>query len=227
MSENVNIGILSTPSGNGGKIEIADNINFFNTYLLNFTHTQNRKHSVIQNNSSDMGMYVFGGPDNTNDENYNILEQHGSYLALKGINALENPGTFALNSINPDTKERYQLAGLNYGILLWRGNRILSTIEQKSLGSGSWYRIYDDGFIEQGGVGTVSSVGDYSSTITLYKPYKSTIYTIQLTELSESYSGVNTLGIYGSKRTKESFTVLINNIDANGSSGFVWYCAGY
>lgn len=64
---------------------------------------------------------------------------------------------------------------------------IQCVVEEYSSGS-SWYRIYSDGWCEQGGR-TVSSSGSGFETVTLLKPYTNTNYSLSVTNLSGGSRG--------------------------------------
>ena len=83
----------------------------------------------------------------------------------------------------------------------------------------SWYRIWSDGWIEQGGKGTGVA------TISLLKAFSDTNYTLQVTRLAQSENVPFARSI-----AKNSFVVgwkIINQVlDSNGVA-FSWYACGY
>lgn len=85
----------------------------------------------------------------------------------------------------------------------------------------SWYRVYSDGWCEQGGLATTTISGDI--TITLLKPYKDLNYTISYTAQSENneYAKVGTSDI-----TVSGFTAYWNG-DSTTSRGIYWHTMGY
>lgn len=92
-------------------------------------------------------------------------------------------------------------------------------VTQKYVSGTSWYRIWSDGWIEQGGKGTGVA------TISLLKAFSNTNYTIQITRLAQSENVPFARSI-----ANGSFIVgwkIANQvIDANGVA-FSWYACGY
>ena len=82
-----------------------------------------------------------------------------------------------------------------------------------------WYRIYSDGWIEQGGLGPSHS-GE--KTITLYKPYSNANYTIIQTPYSSAGSGSFSSAI--KSQTNTSFVLAV---ESNYANGFYWTTCGY
>lgn len=91
----------------------------------------------------------------------------------------------------------------------------------------SWYRVWSDGFIEQGGTLTFTSTASIIRVITFNKPFASSMIGLSLmagrnfgasTEAEYSY------GVYGYSTTKVSF----NAWKENGSATTLWwYANGY
>ena len=82
-----------------------------------------------------------------------------------------------------------------------------------------WYRVYSDGWIEQGGQGA-SGTGD--KTITLYKTFTNTSYTI----VHSPYSSAGA-GSYSSALKTQTNSTFIVNVESNYVNGFYWYACGY
>ena len=86
----------------------------------------------------------------------------------------------------------------------------------------SWYRIWSDGWMEQGGYYITEASG--SGTVTLIKPYSSTDYAISVTGLH----ALETLSQWHTKAcrpiTKNSFNIISNQAATLGS---FWETSGY
>ena len=83
-------------------------------------------------------------------------------------------------------------------------------IESYQNGS-NWYRIYSDGWIEQGGVaGTEfsTSASGSNQTITLLKPFANTNYTVSLTMSTTNNNIDPAAQLKMISKTKTSFTTL-------------------
>ena len=81
----------------------------------------------------------------------------------------------------------------------------------------SWYRLWSDGRIEQGGLTTGS---ENSFTVTLLKPYTTETYTVLLTILNTVTNSENNAKV--KTRTASDFTVYA---EAN-ERPMMWYCCG-
>lgn len=86
----------------------------------------------------------------------------------------------------------------------------------------SWYRIWSDGWFEQGGqVGVVNGSG--GTTIALIKNYSDANYCLQVTSIATSITWVQMVDAHIVNKTNSSFRVIANlyNNSAN------WYTCGY
>lgn len=112
--------------------------------------------------------------------------------------------------------------------------------DKPTIGSGSiidewhdaseWYRVWSDGFIEQGGV---SNVSNGLSTITLKKPFANIHYHVSttITEDSPNWAVLCTKYPLSSPKTTSSFTLKCSwaneRADRIASTDLTWYAAGY
>ena len=72
---------------------------------------------------------------------------------------------------------------------------------------GNWYRLYSDGWIEQGGiVGTTTTSGYPTYTITLLKPMADTMFNVQVTGRYTAKTAES--GNYCHARTTTSISVI-------------------
>lgn len=83
----------------------------------------------------------------------------------------------------------------------------------------SWYNLYSDGWLEQGGLGPS---GTGNKTITLYKPYSKANYTIIQTPYSASGAGS-----YSSAIKSQTNTSFVLAVESNYDVGFCWTTCGY
>jgi hypothetical protein len=87
----------------------------------------------------------------------------------------------------------------------------------------SWYRVWSDGFVEQGGF--VNSPYGQVVTITLNRPLNTTNYTILLGPVGGSESSVR---VQPSNETKTSFqTARYYSGNGKGSGSLYWEALGY
>lgn len=122
--------------------------------------------------------------------------------------------TLGLKNINMMSKERYD------GIEEPATDELYAVAtETYSDGDGNWYRIYPDGWCEQGGFSGTKG----ETTITLLKPYLSKNYTITLGLISAYTGSGQTLSNTGIKtKTNTGFTLTS---DVNTSKD--WRTCGY
>ena len=88
----------------------------------------------------------------------------------------------------------------------------------------SWYRVYDDGWCEQGGDYTLSS-NNGSISISFLKPFNNTIYSILVSkQVDNNYDQ----SVYVPKIRTRSTTGFIGacNVDVSNSL-FIWQASGY
>ena len=89
---------------------------------------------------------------------------------------------------------------------------VVETFESGS----SWYRVYDDGWVEQGGRG---STANSTTTITLLKPYRDTNYSVT--------AGNNTSAAYASPCACNIYSNSQIQIRCGGSVEWMWQACGY
>ena len=91
----------------------------------------------------------------------------------------------------------------------------------------SWYRVWSDGWIEQGGqIGKVGT--DQTVTVTLLQPFSTTNYFVSNTNLagnvgSGSDPSCNSVGV----RNTSGFQLMQDQTVGNGIIGCIWYACGY
>lgn len=103
---------------------------------------------------------------------------------------------------------------VNFSSSAGMANRLSPAVVTETYKSGSnWYRVWSDGWIEQGGRGG----GDYSKTY--LKAFSDTNYTLMLTSFSTDGSNDNCIA---KSITKTGFTAFVET----NNSGF-WYACGY
>jgi hypothetical protein len=87
----------------------------------------------------------------------------------------------------------------------------------------SWYRVYSDGWCEQGGF----SAGDNWRTVTFLKPFTDTQYSIQLTCCANGRDGDSgTVQVNSSNKTTSTMYISAWGATISGE-GIYWECKGY
>lgn len=93
-------------------------------------------------------------------------------------------------------------------------------VETYSDAAGNWYRIYSDGWIEQGGLYVGNN--NQSGTLTLLKPYSDLDYIINLQQNRNGGATTNSPTIYG----KTTSTITFQNWATDGTRGGMWRACG-
>lgn len=116
----------------------------------------------------------------------------------------------------------------NTGILLnWLNTDGIRTVVETYSSGSSFYRVYSDGWIEQGGVYSGSYTADGIYTITLLKAMSSADYYYTALGQANGSSATSNWGTgapYLSTRTTTSFQIISDAIQF--STGMSWYVCG-
>ena len=93
-----------------------------------------------------------------------------------------------------------------------------SYVIDSSFGTSSWYRVWSDGYIEQGGKATLSSG---SKTVTFLRAYSGTDYSVFINgTTSQATPGIH----YDSPKTNSSVKICLNGAT---SEVVFWRAVGY
>jgi hypothetical protein len=104
-------------------------------------------------------------------------------------------------------------------------NNVKYIVESWQSGT-SWYRIWNDGWIEQGGV--VSNT-TRTTAVTFHKAFTTTNYNIQttLTQCATDWSATVSNGVVGGSKTTTGFTLQTWYNSSNTTGKNDWYACGY
>ena len=94
-------------------------------------------------------------------------------------------------------------------------------IVEESHDGTEWYRVWSDGWTEQGGI--TSTFGATDITVSLSKSFSNTNYTVTLATLYSSNGMTNDGGYVKSKATTE----FIIHSEATAVKAAMWYACGY
>ena len=181
------------------------------------TYKSGARIKFADNTSTDTPVIRHGGSEGS--RSFNIYargsnETLGSYLSLsidgRSFDLCAGDGT-----------NKYILIGRSNGELTWGAKPIITLVESWVSGD-NWYRVYSDGWVEQGGKCNNTESAQY--TATLFKEMKNSSYTplVCMTTTSDRIIKV-------SARTTSTFTVEIQN-RGNGAiltGHFHWVVCGY
>lgn len=98
-------------------------------------------------------------------------------------------------------------------------NNKVAVVTQNYVNGTSWYRVYSDGWCEQGGFNA-----NYGGTITLLKKMSNNTYTCLCCHNGSSAKGEGVIHAYN--KTTTSFNVGLS-ISTSGMYGYSWYVSGY
>ena len=146
-----------------------------------------------------------------NDENVYVVADAG-FVVYTGCS---NDGATSKKAIATDTNGNVTILG---NVIPNNGSG--ATVKQTYKSGTTWYRVWSDGFIEQGGTVAISEW--QIPTITLPKAFTNTNYTICVSGIS--YSGsYHAIGCLQAKTTTTFKHYFYNNQGINPS----WYACGY
>lgn len=92
--------------------------------------------------------------------------------------------------------------------------------------NGNWYRVYSDGWCEQGGATSVGA--DAPITVTLLKAYTNNLYSVQITiNGTASSPNSNTFPYQALGKTTSSFIVANYNSGPADNNYYQWEAKGY
>lgn len=104
------------------------------------------------------------------------------------------------------------------------GNLVKAFVKDSWISGTSWYRVWSDGWIEQGGR---ASLNECSSTAyTLHKPFSNTDYFISASQYNVSTAGDAEMGVGCSPTSTTQFNAFCHYINPN-TMNFMWYACGY
>lgn len=124
-----------------------------------------------------------------------------------------------LKNFNILTKEKYdEISDLALNELY--AVETPAVVETYSDDDGNWYRVYSDGWVEQGGL--YKGNNNQSGTLTLLKPYSDLNYIINLQSNRNGAAAINAPVIYG----KTTSTITFQNWVTDGVNGGMWQACG-
>lgn len=144
---------------------------------------------------------------------------------------LHMDGSFDLTAFNAEEgQSQHILRGTTDGRLLWREQNMIFVKESWVSGT-SWYRVWSDGYIEQGGWygASASALTDKFITIQLFKPYQTTNYystnIIRYTGSTGNWgSGCGGVGA----NTTTTVQFMFDGLDGSSPvTGFYWMTNGF
>ena len=141
----------------------------------------------------------------------------GNTTNYEGVTDVVNQGMEILEQVNQGIEQME--AGLELKVDKSSMQEVPCIVETYVNGY-SWYRVYSDGWCEQGGGSYQSSNGGHrNTTVTLLKPFIDTNYSISITSRFNSSTGEGTN--YFANPQTTSFTAYICGY------GFTWQACGY
>ena len=141
------------------------------------------------------------------------------YIQLFAGSRTSHAGRIDISAKNADGSSNQTLS-LNpvSGNTSLNGKPVITLVDSWSDGNGNWYRKYNDGWIEQGGVATI-----YAS-VTFGIPFSNTNYTILLTK--KEY-GANAWPVNVLKDSQKTTGFTTDAYAMASSNTIYWYACGY
>lgn len=178
---------------------LCGSITYTSGGITNTSHAGNLAFSCSGGTDNGTGYLTLYGKDNVN----------GS-LAVLG--ASSGDGTLARLKVTPTT-------------LTWQDQPVLTLVASWRSGN-NWYRKYSDGWIEQGGVVSVSH--NTLATVTCHTAFTSSSYTVLCGLVTNSGQFGDDVTCNVQSRTTTSFTVFPFDAGENtGTADMCWYACGY
>lgn len=186
----------------GQKTYNIDGYNIYKSTVMDITNEPTEAHSLGINYADKNG--------NVHGQSFLRTESNGN--VVQSIACLNHSQTsWAQFSVGFDSSDN-MFAYLN-------GNLIKGFIKETYNSGTNWYRVWSDGWIEQGGFCYPKTSA--TVTVTLLKAYSNTNYNITL---AAYWSGGHPENVNNSNKTASSFQ-LTSGSGAN--FGVFWRCAGY
>lgn len=153
---------------------------------------------------------------------------YGAIVSVRNVNDPSVPGGISFFTRTPESgiNTNHTMEFRNDGSLNIDGKKMLFVCETWTNGT-SWYRVWSDGWIEQGGTKAGSLSGGVQQTLTLPKAYKNTSYIITGIGVKKSklwgYASIEENSV-----TKNSFKYAgMGSSSPDGIVNFYWYTCGY
>lgn len=106
---------------------------------------------------------------------YSETDRTGPLIAFRSVNYANAPGNMSLFIPTTDKSSYYTLDLYHTGALKWRNQEVVRLKESYRNGS-TWYRVYDDGTIMQGGICYTTQYNNTSMNVTFPKAFSNTNY---------------------------------------------------
>ena len=101
-------------------------------------------------------------------------------------------------------------------------------IKTKYVNGKSWYRIWSDGLIEQGGTISISATHHlYGQTTTFITPFKSKVMYINGKTIASNNNYVSNFGAYSHTLTSFNWSLMYHDAHDSRTTEICWYAYGY
>lgn len=153
---------------------------------------------------------------------------YGAIVSVRNVNDPYVPGGISFFTRTPESgiNTNHSMEFRNDGSLNIDGKKMIYVCEAWSNGN-SWYRVWSDGRLEQGGAKAGALAGGAIQTLTLLKSYQNTSYIILGLGVKKSnlwgYASIEENSV-----TKNSFKYAgMGSSSPDGVVKFYWYTSGY
>jgi hypothetical protein len=176
-----------------------------------------------QNAQVGISLFKYEAADKTT---YNLPYEHCFVLVMKESN---NRGTaIAYTWVNGTQRSYRNNLHDDTGTNTWKTWQNENTVVTTYSSGTTWYRIWSDGWIEQGGKYTGTTGTCWNTTITLPKAFSNTNYNISVTSTGLAGDMWGEHGENVESITTSSFKYYFyTGASGDGTTGFYWTACGY
>lgn len=109
----------------------------------------------------------------------------------------------------------------------WVDTETIYPVVETYVNGTSWYRVYSDGWVEQGGEYTTAIATNGNVQITLLKPFTDTNYNVQVTGRFESRTDGSSAIAMGAYAESATLFSIVNDGAVSNNKGAFWQACGY
>lgn len=182
--------------------------NYFDLHKVGQTVGWTNVHGNIKFSASNNTFIDIGYP-------YSETDRTGPLVAFRSVN-YSSPGDIQFFVPTTDKSTYYNLNLSNTGTLKWRNQEVVRLKSSYRSGA-TWYRVYDDGTIMQGGICNATQYNNTSMNVTFPKAFSNTNYIAIANPNTPDHQGTWTINGRCAVKTTTGMSV---HGGANGSGAY-------
>lgn len=149
--------------------------------------------------------------------------QAGKFLTTNGTNA----NWADVDALPSQTGHSGDLLTTNGTDASWVDTATIYPVVETYVNGTEWYRVYSDGWVEQGGEYTTAIATNGNVQITLLKPFIDTNYNVQVTGRFESRTDGSSAIAMGAYAESTTLFSIVNDGAVSNNKGAFWQACGY